>query len=137
MEDVVSISEEEKSTPRPKRTAPKAQFVNDGISELASTDPDWQMSGGDNGEDKDKDKDKDKDEDKDKDKDKDEDKDKDKDEDELGSTDLGTVESPLQQKSKAKSSKQKKDDEGKMKNLRAAIFQGRARKQPVVRCTRG
>jgi hypothetical protein len=56
------------------------------------------------------------------------------DEDELGSTDLGTVESPLQQKSKAKSSKQKKDDEGEMKkNLRAAIFQGCARKQPVVR----
>jgi hypothetical protein len=113
MEDVVSISEEEKSTPRPKRTAPKAQFVNDGISELASTDPDWSV--GDNGEDEDEDDD----------------------EDELGSTDLGTVESPLQQKSKAKSSKQKKDDEGKMKNLRAAIFQGRARKQPVVRRTRG
>jgi hypothetical protein len=113
MEDIVSISEEEKSTPRPKHTAPKAQFINNSISELASTDPDWSV--GDNGKDKDKDEDKDK----------------------LGSMDLGTVESPLQQKSKAKSSKQKKDDEGKMKNLRAAIFQGCARKQPVVRHTRG
>jgi hypothetical protein len=46
------------------------QFVNDGILELASTDPDWSV--GDNG------------------------KDEDEDEDELGSTDLGTVESPLQ-----------------------------------------
>jgi hypothetical protein len=48
---------------------------------------------------------------------------------------LGTVESLLQQKSKAKLSKQKKDDEGKIKNLRAAIFQGCVRKQPVVRHT--
>jgi hypothetical protein len=87
------------------------QFVNDGILELASTDPDWSV--GNNSEDKDKDK------------------------DELSSMDLGTVESLLQQKSKAKSSKQKKDDEGKMKNLRAAIFQGHARKQPVVRHTQG
>lgn len=106
MEDIVSISKGEELTPRPKCTAPKAHFVNDGISELASTDPDWDMSAGDN------------------------------DEDELDSTDLGTVESPLQQKSKVKSSKIKKDDKGKGK-LRAAIFQGRANKQPVVRRTGG
>ena len=115
-EDVISISEEEEPTPRPKRTAPKMQFVNDGILELASNDPDWEMSLGDNDENEDEDEDELEDE-----------------LDELDSTDLGT-ENPLKQKDKAKSSKQKNAGKGKGEvNLRTAILQGRSRMQPEVR----
>ena len=119
-EDVISISEEEEPTPWPKRTALKTQFVNDGISELASNDPDWEMSLGDNGEDELEDELEDE-------------------VDELDSTDLGT-ENPLKQKDKAKSSKQKNAGKGKGEvNLRTAILQGRSRIQPEVRrgVTRG
>ena len=121
-EDVASISEEEEPTPRPKRTALKTQVVDDGISELASSDdPDWEMSPGDNDKGK---------------------------LDELDSTDLGTMEeditdvhisdpegSPQQQKNKASLSKSSK---GKEKDrLRDAISQERQRKSPMVRHTRG
>ena len=124
-EDVtaVSISEEEEPTPRPKRTALKTQFVNNGISELASTDPDWEMSVGDNGEEEDNKLDSmpvDTTE-----------------EDFFGANVHDPEESPLQKKHKAKSSKQGNADGGKKGDLRGAILQGRSRKQPVVRRTRG
>jgi hypothetical protein len=124
-DDVLSISQEEELTPRPKRNASRTQVFTDGISELASTDnPDWEMSPGDN------------------------------EEDEADSTDVATMEeddtlgadnhdsdpeeSPRQQKNKAKSSKQKNARGVKGKgNLRAAILQGRQRTQPAVSPTRG
>jgi hypothetical protein len=117
-------SEEEEPTPRPKRTTSKTQVVNDGISELTSTDDtEWGMRlVGDNDEDED---------------------------DGLDNTDLGTIEeddtlcaddrdsdpqeSPLQKKNRL--SKQKNAGKAKKKekvNLRAAISQRRSRKQPVV-----
>ncbi len=41
-EDKLSTSEDEELTPWPKRTAFKTQAIDDGISELASTDdPEW------------------------------------------------------------------------------------------------
>jgi hypothetical protein len=128
-EDVPSTSEEEEATPRPKRTTPKMQVDDDGISELASTDdPEWEMSVGDS----------------------------DEDEPELDSTDIGTMEEDetlganvddsdpeegLQlkksKKSLSKSSKQKNTDKGKGPGkLRAAILQGRQQEQPAVRPTR-
>lgn len=123
-EDVtaVPISEEEEPTPRPKRTALKMQFANDGISELASNDPDWEMSVGDNGEEEDNELDS-----------------MDTMEEDFFDADVhDPEESPLQKKRKARSFKQGNADEGKGKgNLRGAILQGRSRKQPVVRRTRG
>ena len=126
-EEEDTLSNEEEPTPRPKRTAPKAQVINNSISELASTDdPEWGMGlVGDNDEDEDN---------------------------EPSSTDLGTMEeddnlgadsrcdsdpeestpqrkNTLSKKEKAKTAKKKKID------LRAAISQGRSRKQPMVRPT--
>jgi hypothetical protein len=112
--------DEESTTPRPKRTAAKIQVIDDGISELANTDdPDWAMSLGDN------------------------------DEGESDTMDMGTMEddthgpdvpdsdpvkSPRNKRSSSKSSEQKKADKGKGKGgLRAAISQGRRRKQSEVR----
>ena len=116
----VSISEEEEPTPWPKRTALKTQFVNDSISELASTDSDWEMSVGDNGEEEDNKLDS-----------------MDTMEEDFFDADVhDPEESPLQKKHKAKSSKQGNADGGKGKgDLRGAILQGHSRKQPVVRHT--
>ena len=67
--DKGSDSEEEELTPWPKRTILKMRIVDDGISELPSTDSDWKISIGDN--------------------------DRDEDEDEPDGTDLGTMKNTL------------------------------------------
>ena len=114
-EDVLSISAD--PTPRPKRTASKMQFINDGISELASTDdPKYEVSAGDTNE---------------------------SELDKLDTLDTDTSagahnsdpgEGPQQWKKAglSKLSSIKDNHEGKEKGkLRDAIFQGRLRTQPV------
>jgi hypothetical protein len=127
--EVRSISEEGEATPRPKRTAQKIQVVDDGITDIASTDdPDWQIGQGGN------------------------------DEHESETTDVGTVEeeedtdtlgvdaddsdqeeAPRQKKGAknlSKSAKQTNVDKGKRRRkLRDAILQGRQEEQSSVRPT--
>jgi hypothetical protein len=114
-EDVLSISAD--PTPRPKRTASKTQFIDDGISELTSTDdPKYEVSAGDTNE-------------------------SELDKLDTSDTDTGAGahdsdpgEGPRQQKKAglSKSSGTKDNHEGKEKGkLRDAIFQGRSRKHPV------
>ena len=53
--DKGSDSEEEELMPRPKQTILKMQIIDDGISELPSTDSDWKISIGDNNKDENED----------------------------------------------------------------------------------